>query len=143
MATSSNQAYLNERPQLSSLCSQIRTSRWHQLGIQLEMDQATLSNIRDDGSISYEEKRCRMFEKWLDGNAKATNKQLLEALRLKVIGEDAMAEEYEQTLASQQGRVGYSEYKYSNHISIETNKAIECTADSTQNEDNPTKEGKS
>ena len=116
MASSSNQAYLYERPQLSRLCSQIRTSRWHQLGIQLEVDQATLSNIRDDGSIPYEEKRCRMFEKWLEGNATATNKQLLEALKLKVIGEDAMAKEYEQTLvSSQQGTVEYSEYK--NHIS--------------------------
>ncbi|XP_019849853.1 PREDICTED: uncharacterized protein LOC109580768 [Amphimedon queenslandica] len=125
MASSSNQAYLYERPQLSRLCSQIRTSRWHQLGIQLEVDQATLSNIRDDGSIPYDEKRCRMFEKWLDGNSRATNKQLLEALRLKVIGEDAMAKEYEQTLVSSQQ---------------ETNKAIGCTVASTQHEDNPTRE---
>ena len=118
MASSSNQAYLYERPQLSRLCSQIRTSRWHQLGIQLEVDQATLSNIRDDGSILYEEKRCCMFEKWLDGNAKATNKQLLEALRLKVIGEDAMAKEYEETLvSSQQGIIIVKYYTENYHVS--------------------------
>ena len=45
-----------------------------------------------------------MFEKWLRGNAAATNKQLLDALKLKVIGEDALAQEYEERLKREEGK---------------------------------------
>ena len=105
MASSSeDKVYLSQKPQLSTVCALIRAQRWYQLGIQLDMDIATLNDIRDDGSIPFESKRDQMFEKWLRGNAAATNKQLLDALKLKVIGEDALAQEYEERLKREEGK---------------------------------------
>lgn len=105
MASSSeDKVYLSQKPQLSTVCALIRAQNWYQLGIQLDMDVATLNDIRDDGSIPFESKRDQMFEKWLRGNAAATNKQLLDALKLKVIGEDAIAQEYEERLKREEGK---------------------------------------
>lgn len=105
MASSSgDKVYLSQKPQLSTVCALIRAQNWYQLGIQLDMDVATLNDIRDDGSIPFQSKRDQMFEKWLRGNAAATNKQLLDALKLKVIGEDAIAQEYEERLKREEGK---------------------------------------
>ena len=109
MASSSeDKVYLSQKPQLSTVCALIRAQNWYQLGIQLDMDVATLNDIRDDGSIPFQSKRDQMFEKWLRGNAAATNKQLLDALKLKVIGEDALAQEYEERLKREEGKNIYN-----------------------------------
>ena len=85
------------KPQLKELCDIVRTSRWYQLGVQLDMDSNSLNDIRDD-NINYPSqdlKRTRMFELWLLTDPQATNKKLLEALQKKVVGEDSVAEKYE------------------------------------------------
>lgn len=92
--------WLFKKPQLKDLCDIVRTSRWYQLGVQLEMDPSCLNDIRDD-NINYPSqdlKRTQMFELWLSTDPQATNKKLLEALQKKVIGEDSVAEEYETKL---------------------------------------------
>lgn len=90
------------KPLLNNLCAIVRTARWYQLGIQLQLDQDMLNNIREDAALSSTEgKRTKMFETWLKSDHQATNKQLIEALQLKVIGEPVMASHYEDVLKTQ------------------------------------------
>ena len=39
---------LDQKPPLSEVCEHARTSRWYKLGIQLEVDEVELKEIRDD-----------------------------------------------------------------------------------------------
>ena len=92
------QSPLYQRPELRTLCAIVRTAKWYQLGIQLKVDRATLEDIGADKD-GPEEKRQRMFDRWLRTNPEATNKQLLDALQMKVIGEVTMAKEYEAAIS--------------------------------------------
>ena len=48
-----------------------------------------------------QEKRTQMFRLWLASQPEASHRQLVEALKLKVIGEHTMAVEYEEKVKQQ------------------------------------------
>lgn len=89
--------WLERKPILSVVCAVIRTIKWRQLGIQLELDIQKLNEINMDNPITGL-KRTKMFEMWLETQPQATNRQLLKALRLKEIAEDTLAEAYEERI---------------------------------------------
>ena len=86
---------MNEKPALKIVCAIVRTSKWHQLGIQLGIDSEMLHDIESEKSET-QDKRTQMFRLWIASQPEASHNQLVEALRLKVIGEDRMAQEYEE-----------------------------------------------
>ena len=90
---------MDDIPRLIDLCAEVKIEKWFLLGLQLKLDEGTLYDIRNDqGFPTEEDKRQRMFEKWLKEDKDATNGKLLHALRTKVIGENAVAEKYETML---------------------------------------------
>uniref|UniRef100_A0A1X7SSN1 Death domain-containing protein n=1 Tax=Amphimedon queenslandica TaxID=400682 RepID=A0A1X7SSN1_AMPQE len=86
---------MNGKPDLKTVCAIVRTSRWHQLGIQLGVDSDMLHDIESEKSDT-QDKRTQMFRLWIASQPEASHNQLVEALTLKVIGEDRMAQEYEE-----------------------------------------------
>ncbi|XP_019856401.1 PREDICTED: uncharacterized protein LOC109584927 [Amphimedon queenslandica] len=86
---------MNGKLDLKTMCAIVRTSRWHQLGIQLGVDSDMLHDIESEKSET-QDKRTQMFRLWIASQPGASHNQLVEALRLKVIGEDRMAQEYEE-----------------------------------------------
>ena len=92
---SPNLSVMNGKPDLKTVCAIVRTSRWHQLGTQLGVDEEMLQDIETDRSET-QDKRRQMFRLWIASQPGASHNQLVEALRLKVIGEDRMAQEYEE-----------------------------------------------
>ena len=92
---SSLDKFLDQTPLLSEVCEHARTSHWYKLGIQLEVDEVELNEIRND---SGSDKRTRMYQLWLRTQPYATRRQLLTALRTKDVGEEVVASKYEQML---------------------------------------------
>ena len=86
---------LDQKPPLSEVCEYARTSRWYKLGIQLELDEVELKEIRNDTGS---DKRTQMYQLWLHTQPNATRRQLLAALRTKDVGEEVVASKYEQML---------------------------------------------
>ena len=86
---------LEEKPALDELCEHIRIgSKWYQLGIQLKLNVKKLEDIHklpDDSTY----KTTKTFELWLDTKPDATRRQVLDALKKKVIEENTIAHEYE------------------------------------------------
>ena len=84
-----------EGPTLTELCEHIRIgSKWHQLGIQLELDPKKLDDIQTSSEDSTY-KTTKMFELWLDTNPHGIRRQVLDALRKDVIEEFTIAHKYE------------------------------------------------
>ena len=96
----SQESLLNMKPELRTVCALVRTTRWHQLGIQLGVDTQMLDDIKIEKSET-QEKRTQMFRLWLASQPEASHRQLVEALKLKVIGEHTMAVEYEEKVKQQ------------------------------------------
>ena len=65
------------------------------LGIQLEVDEVELKEIRNDTGS---DKRTLMYQLWLQTQPNATRRQLLTALRRKDVGEEVVAPTYEEML---------------------------------------------
>ena len=89
--------FLETAPSLKELTEYIYVgTKWYTLGIILEVDQKKLQGIeeltRDDVY-----KTTKMFELWLSGTSKSRS-QVLEALRKKAVGENAVAKDYENYL---------------------------------------------
>ena len=88
---------LNGVPPLHEICNYARTSHWYQLGIQLELDSVDLERIRTDSAVT--DKLSSMYRVWFSKKARtATRRQLLKALRTDHIGQNSVAESYEQEL---------------------------------------------
>ena len=100
LSPNSHESLLNRKPELRTVCAVVRTARWHQLGIKLGVDTQMLDDIKIEKSET-QEKRTQMFRLWLASQPEASHRQLVEALKLKVIGEDAMAVEYEEKVKQQ------------------------------------------
>ena len=92
-------SYLNEKPLLSDLCNHVRTNRWYQLGIQLDIDLVFLNDIQVE-NLSEEKRRSKMFEEWLRVNPKASVRQLIEALRKESVQENLIAHKMEKIYQS-------------------------------------------
>ena len=94
---SSTDQLLDKKPPLSEVCEYARTSRWYQLGVQLQVDEVELKEIKDEPGS---DKRTRMFQLWLRTQINATRRQLLTALRSKHVGEEEVALKYENMVSS-------------------------------------------
>ena len=111
---------MNGKPDLKIVCAIVRTSRWHQLGIQLGVDEEMLHDIETDRSET-QDKRTQMFRLWIASQPEASHTQLVEALRLKIIGEDRMAQEYEEKVKEEASKTHHTGMKIKgqqNHIII-------------------------
>ena len=94
---SSADQLLDQKPPLSEVCEHAITSHdhWYKLGIQLEVDEVELKEIRNDTGS---DKGTLMYQLWLRTQPNATRRQLLTALRTKDVGENTVADNYEQML---------------------------------------------
>lgn len=89
---------LEEKPTLAELCEHVHIiDRWHDFGIILEVDSRTL-NVIEHQPLEHSSKTSKMFEKWLNTNPNATRRKIIDALRSKFMGENDLANKYEQTL---------------------------------------------
>uniref|UniRef100_A0A1X7SNJ1 Death domain-containing protein n=1 Tax=Amphimedon queenslandica TaxID=400682 RepID=A0A1X7SNJ1_AMPQE len=98
---------MNGKPDLKTVCAIVRTSRWHQLGLQLGVDEAMLQDIETEKSET-QDKRTQMFRLWIASQPGASHNQLVEAMRLKVIGEDRMAQEYEERVKEEASKTHHT-----------------------------------
>ena len=88
---------LDDVPPLREICNYARTGYWYELGIQLELDSVDLENIRTDPTVT--DKLLLMYQVWLNKKGgTATRRQLLKALRTNHVGQNSIAESYEQEL---------------------------------------------
>ena len=89
---------IEEKPTLDELCEYIDIGdEWDHLGILLKLNPKKLGDIHgQSGDHTY--KTSKMFELWLGTNPCATRKQVIDALKKKVIEENTIAHEYEEEL---------------------------------------------
>ena len=90
---------LNEKPSLHELCRDVPIStNWYMMGIQLELDVRKLNEIEElPKPVPY--KVSKMYELWLDTNPHATRRQITETLKLEVVGQMSLSQQYETTLS--------------------------------------------
>ena len=110
LSPNSLSSVMNGKPDLKIVCAIVRTSRWHQLGIQLGLDKEMLQDILSDRSET-QDKRTQMFRLWIASQPEASHNQLVEALRLKVIAEDTMAQEYEKKVKEEASKTHHTGMK--------------------------------
>ena len=90
-------SFLDDVPPLREICNYARTSRWYELGIEIELGTTDLEGIKTDPAVP--DKLLRMYQVWLDKKPRtATRRQLLKALRTDFVGQNNIAESYEQEL---------------------------------------------
>ena len=88
---------VEEKPALSELSKQVVTDKWYLLGVHLKCEISKLDELEEmNGSNEY--KTFKMFQHWLETNTYATRRHVIEALKKRVIGENALAEDYEKYL---------------------------------------------
>ena len=86
---------MKERPKLAELVENIRTTKWHALGLQLGVEENVLVTISTQCNDSIEDCRRQMFNSWLNTQPSASRTQLVNALRKDSVAENYMAERYE------------------------------------------------
>ena len=87
---------MDDRPELAELVEHVRTNKWHELGLQLHLEDNDLVAIRRQCHHNISECRREMFSNWLTNTTDASRKQILKALRTRAVSEIYMAKEYEQ-----------------------------------------------
>ena len=88
-------SWLDSKPEFRVVCNAVQIDTWYELGTQLEIAVIRLNEIdRDNATTSL--KRSKMFAEWLEKQPNATNRQLLNALR--VIGKNGIAANYEKKI---------------------------------------------
>ena len=90
---------LNGKPTLQELSRHIILGPdWYIFGTQLGLDSASLKGIRESSNDNVHHRTTKMFELWLDSNPYPTRQQILDTLRLKIIGLNRIANDYEDAL---------------------------------------------
>ena len=115
LSPNSLSSVMNGKPDLKIVCAIVRTSKWHMLGIQLGVDDKMLHDIETDRSET-QDKRTQMFRLWIASQPEASHNQLVEALRLKIIGEDRMAQEYEEKVKEEASKTTETTQIGINHL---------------------------
>ena len=90
---------MDERPELKELQERVRTIKWHDSGIQLDLANSTLEGIATQYANEVENCRRTMFSTWLSTmpSHKCTRRELLQALRSRDVAENYMADEYQRS----------------------------------------------
>ena len=91
------ESFLSVRPHLSELTEQVITNKWYLLGVQLKCDIKKLDELYEKNSDNAY-KTLKMFQLWLDSTPTASRRDVLDALRKRVVSENGVAEEYERYL---------------------------------------------
>ena len=90
--------FLNGKPTVHELYEHVRVgTNWHKLGVLLKLDITKLNDIRSLNEDS-DFKSLKMFELWLSSKPNATRREIIEALKKTAISENAIAEQYKETL---------------------------------------------
>ena len=86
---------MDDRPELAELVENVRTNKWHELGLQLNLEDNDLVAIRRQCHHVISECRREMFSNWLTNTTDASRKQILKALKTRAVSEIYMARQYE------------------------------------------------
>ena len=90
--------FLNGKPTVHELYEHVRVgTNWHKLGVLLKLDIKKLNDIRSLNEDS-DFKSLKMFELWLSSKPNATRREIIETLKKPAISENAIAEQYKETL---------------------------------------------
>lgn len=94
MEEESFERFLDSKPELDEL---FVTDQWYLLGVQLDCDKALLNKFEEmDEDNDF--KTRTMFQHWLENSNTASRRKVLEALRIKIIRESEVANNYEEYL---------------------------------------------
>ena len=93
--------FLSYRPALDELIEHIDVgTKWCLLGTLLHVEDKRLDDIDQLQGFNSTHKTLKMFQHWLTSTPTASRRQVLEALRKRVISEHTVAEQYETHLKS-------------------------------------------
>ena len=99
---------LDEEPSVQELSQYIILGpKWHVFGTQLGVDLAILEGIQASNNEDVGYRTMKMFQSWLDKSHSPTRQQIVDTLRLKVIGLNRIAKDYEDALISKQNNSYY------------------------------------
>ena len=91
--------FLSTTPTIKELAEHVDVStNWYIVGTMLDLDQRRLRSIEGQTGHTDTYKMIEMFNLWLDTTPTASRRQVLEALRISVVGENTLADEYEKYL---------------------------------------------
>ena len=94
---------LDKKPDLQELSKYIILGpKWHVFGTQLGVDSAILDGIQASNNEDVGYRTMKMFQSWLDKSHSPTRQQIVDTLRLEVIGLNRIAKDYEDALISKQ-----------------------------------------
>ncbi|XP_019862484.1 PREDICTED: uncharacterized protein LOC109591132 [Amphimedon queenslandica] len=92
-------AFLSSAPLLPELVEHIDVgTKWHLLGTLLHVDDKKLDGIEQLQGHDDTSKTLKMFQHWLTTTPTASRRQVLEALRKRVVNEHTVANKYEKYL---------------------------------------------
>ncbi|XP_019860406.1 PREDICTED: uncharacterized protein LOC109588730 [Amphimedon queenslandica] len=96
---SSFDTFLSVTPTTAELTKHIDVStNWYIVGTMLDLDQKRLRSIEAQTGHTDTHKMIKMFNLWLTTTPTASRRQVLETLRIRVVGENTLADEYEKHL---------------------------------------------
>ena len=88
--------FLSYKPGLDELTEHVDVgTKWYLLGTLLHLDDRRLDGINQLQGHDDTYKTLKMFQHWLTSTPTATRRQVLEALRKRVISENTVADQYE------------------------------------------------
>ena len=88
--------FLSYRPGLAELTEHVDVgTKWYLLGTLLQLDDRRLDGIDQLPGHDDTKKTLKMFQHWLTTTPTASRRQVLEALRKRVISENTVADQYE------------------------------------------------
>ena len=87
--------YLMRKPKLDELCEYAWTTKWKELGVELELNLRYLDEIEVDYRNSVRERTTKVFQLWLGSASNPTVGEMLSALRSPSVHENVTADEYE------------------------------------------------
>ena len=101
--------FLNGKPTVHELYEHVRVgTNWHKLGVLLKLDITKLNDIRSLNEDS-DFKSLKMFELLLSSKPNTTRREIIETLKKPAISENAIAEQYRDTLRESKCKQNYFE----------------------------------
>uniref|UniRef100_A0A1X7TT12 Death domain-containing protein n=1 Tax=Amphimedon queenslandica TaxID=400682 RepID=A0A1X7TT12_AMPQE len=92
-------AFLSSPPTIKELTGHVDAStNWYIIGTMLDLDQKRLRSIEALAGHTDTHKMIEMFNLWLTTTPTASRRQVLDVLRIRVVGENTLADEYEKHL---------------------------------------------
>ena len=87
--------YLTREPKLDELCKYVWTTKWKELGVELELNSRYLDEIEVDYCHSVGERITKVFQLWLGSASNPTVGEMLSALRSPSVHENVIADKYD------------------------------------------------